>query len=193
MRERDYKLFFSLLPLLVFASLFLRLQTSPASADFLQFPSEIRLGIFDHNIEPSHNEKGIDINVELLFGAPFGRQDSVFQDGFFRPRFHLGASINSGDDTSVAYGGFSWTLWRNDWMFLEATFGGALHNGPLLEPGRASYGCHLNFRESGSLGFLIDADWQLLFTVDHMSNGDLCDDNRGLTNAGVRLGYRLGG
>ncbi|WP_081449527.1 acyloxyacyl hydrolase [Rhodomicrobium vannielii] len=28
-------------------------------------------------------------------------------------------------------------------------------------------------------------------TIDHMSNAGLCDTNRGLTNAGVRLGYKF--
>jgi Lipid A 3-O-deacylase (PagL) len=33
--------------------------------------------------------------------------------------------------------------------------------------------------------------WRVLLSVEHMSNADLCDRNRGLTNAGVRLGYQF--
>ena len=33
--------------------------------------------------------------------------------------------------------------------------------------------------------------WELMATVDHMSNADLCDENRGLTTVGLRLGRKL--
>jgi lipid A 3-O-deacylase len=49
----------------------------------------------------------------------------------------------------------------------------------------------VNFRESASLGLALSPDWRLMGTVDHMSNAGLCGNNRGLTNAGVRLGIKF--
>ena len=32
---------------------------------------------------------------------------------------------------------------------------------------------------------------RIVTTIEHMSNGKLCDPNAGLTNLGVRLGYKF--
>ena len=34
-------------------------------------------------------------------------------------------------------------------------------------------------------------NWRIMTTIEHMSNGKLCDPNPGLTNLGVRLGYKF--
>jgi len=52
-------------------------------------------------------------------------------------------------------------------------------------------GCHVLFRESASLGFNLTESWRIMGTIEHNSNAGLCDFNRGLTNAGVRLGYKF--
>jgi lipid A 3-O-deacylase len=75
-------------------------------------------------------------------------------------------------------------------LFLEASFGGAVHDGETDDNNSDSYGCTLNFRESVSLGVALSENLSLMVTVDHMSNGGLCDQNQGLTNAGIRLGYK---
>lgn len=157
------------------------------------FPAidEIRIGALAHNAEGHGTEDGVDINAEILFGRPFWRHHNRWVDGFFRPRPHVGVSINTGDSTNQYYFGATWDVWLTNWMFIEASFGGVYHDGPLDEPGKASFGCELNFRESAALGFALDEQWRLLFMIDHMSNANLCDRNRGLTNAGVRLGYKL--
>ena len=33
--------------------------------------------------------------------------------------------------------------------------------------------------------------WSLMATIEHYSNAGLCEHNRGMTNFGVRLGYRF--
>jgi len=79
-------------------------------------------------------------------------------------------------------------------FFIEGTFGGAYHDGPLswhAPDYRSSYGCRLNFHESGSLGFGLDENWRMMATVEHMSNGGLCEPNAGLTTYGVRLGCKF--
>lgn len=164
---------------------------APAGED-TAFLSELRLGLFDQSIDGAVSEAGIAVNAEALFqplpwSSGFPALDRVIQ-----PRPHIGATINAGGDTSLGYAGLSWTipLYR-DWLFAEASIGGALHNGPLDVPGIASYGCNWAFRETLSLGLNITEGWSLLGTFEHMSNADFCDRNRGLTNAGVRLGYSL--
>jgi hypothetical protein len=47
------------------------------------------------------------------------------------------------------------------------------------------------FRESASLGYRITSNVSVMGTVEHISNAGLCDQNRGLTNVGLRLGYRF--
>jgi len=157
--------------------------------------SEIRLGIFDHNVEPGNadGEDGLDVNVELILGNNQARYRNSFIQRLFNPDQHIGVSFNMDDDTNIAYAGLTWKLLRTDFMFLEASFGGAVHDGTLKDLVDRSYGCRFNFRSSGSLGFDLTPSWQLLLTVDHMSNANVCDENSGLTNAGVRLGYKLGG
>ena len=93
--------------------------------------------------------------------------------------------------TNKLYAGLTWDAPLAQGFFVEGSFGLALHDGGLDEPGRAHYGCRLNFRESAALGYDIDPHWRVMLMVDHMSNADLCLQNRGLTNAGLRLGYRL--
>jgi Lipid A 3-O-deacylase (PagL)/Pyridine nucleotide-disulphide oxidoreductase len=93
-----------------------------------------------------------------------------------------------------AYLGAAWSVPLIYSLFIEATVGGAYHDGPLSSHGpeyRSSYGCRLNFHESGSLGLELDQTWRIMATVEHMSNGGLCEPNAGLTSYGVRLGYKL--
>jgi len=167
--------------------------TASVRAQSLFGISEIRLGIFGHDVEPGGDEEGIDVNVEVIMGNNQARYQHSFIDRLLRPDQHIGLSYNMSDDTNIAYAGLTWTLFRTDFLFLEATFGGAVHDGTIKDFVDTSYGCRFNFRQSGSVGLQLTQSWQLLFTVDHMSNANLCDENSGLTNAGVRLGYRLGG
>ncbi len=152
---------------------------------------EVRLGALDQNVEGSGNEGGVAVNAELLFGRPAVHFSNPLLEFLFRPRPHLGASFNTVGATNEFYFGATWDLALTDWAFLETSFGVVVHDGPLAEVGKASFGCRLNFRESASLGFALSERWRLLLTVDHMSNANLCERNRGLTNAGMRLGYKL--
>lgn len=154
--------------------------------------TEFRAGGFFHSIETTaeQGEGGGAVNLEVLFGRIGPQYENRVLDAFFKPRVHVGTMINLEGNTSNYYAGLTWQWNLTDWAFLEGSFGGAVHDGPNDHPTKASYGCTLNFRESGSIGFSLSDEWNLLFTVDHMSNGGLCDKNKGLTNAGVRLGYK---
>jgi lipid A 3-O-deacylase len=151
------------------------------------FLDEIRLGAFAH--DPWSPESGsADLNVELLFAKPWGTGAD-----WWLPRPHVGATINFEGRTSTAYAGATWQYNVTDWAFLEATFGGSVNNGntDASDPDMNALGCALLFRESASIGFDVTENWRIMATVEHNSNAGLCDFNRGLTNAGVRLGYKF--
>ncbi len=153
------------------------------------FISELRLGVLGHHVEPAGSEKGgQDVNVEILFGRPAIAYGNSFADIAFRPRLHVGASINVNGDTSQVYSGLTWDIPLIERVSLELTFGGSLHDGPNTGEGSA-FGCPLNFRELASIGIAVTERWRLYGTVAHMSNAGLCARNSGLTSAGVRLGY----
>jgi lipid A 3-O-deacylase len=152
---------------------------------------EARIGLYDHNVEAHGSEAGLDAKGELLFGRLPGAYGEPIFDTIFRPRPHIGGNLNFNGHTSFAYFGLTWDYPLGPSFVLEASFGGAVHDGPLDERGKASFGCRVNFHEQAGLAYVIDRNWRVLFSWEHMSNADLCDRNRGLTNAGVRIGYRF--
>lgn len=156
-----------------------------------RFVSETRLGIVAHDPD-SPESGGADLNAEILFAQPFAADDPAWNA--FIPRPHLGTTLSFNGKTSFAYAGLTWTVdvWRG--LFAEASFGGAVNNGETgsnVPIDRSPLGCNVSFRESGSLGYRFTENWSLMATIEHYSNAGLCDDNRGMTNFGVRLGYRF--
>jgi lipid A 3-O-deacylase len=152
---------------------------------------ELRFGLFGHSLDPSNDEDGVDLNLEVLFRKFSCACNDAFLEMVLRPRIHLGTSINLAGETSQLYTGFTWDARLTSKLSLELSFGAALHNGPTGDGHQDSYGCALNFRESASLGYELDKRWTVYGTVAHMSNAGLCDHNSGITSAGVRLGYKL--
>ena len=151
---------------------------------------EVRAGVFDHGLEDNMSDRGVAINLEVLGGRLPGHYENSIVEAFLTPRPHVGTTIAFGN-VSEYYWGLTWDVKLFGPTFAEATFGGAAHDGALDARGESSYGCHVNFRESFSLGYAVTDHWRLIGTIDHMSNGNLCQPNHGLTNAGLRLGYRF--
>ena len=151
--------------------------------------SELRAGFDLHNIDGAEGENGFDTVLEVYFAKPDWRFPDPMLQHVLRPRTFIGFSANDAGDTNELFAGFAWQMQLSDSAFLETSFGGAVHDGPLDDPTYASFGCRANFRESAGLGFKLTPHWQLLTEINHMSNANLCGRNRGLTNAGVRLGY----
>lgn len=152
--------------------------------------SEVRLGAQAH--DPWSPEKGsVDLTGTVLFVKPFrldGRWDWIV------PRPHIGGALNFNSDTSHLHAGFTWTIDLTSRFFIEASFGGAIHNGEtgrVIPAGKNALGCSPLFRESAGIGFRIDQNWSVIASIEHLSNAGLCSQNRGLTNAGVQLGYRF--
>ncbi|MFI4996782.1 MAG: acyloxyacyl hydrolase [Hyphomicrobiales bacterium] len=153
------------------------------------FLSEVRLGTFAH--DAMSPEKGsADLAGEILFARPFTAPGSAWD--FLLPRPSIGATISFAGKTSQAFAGLTWTYDITKSIFVEAEFGGSVNNGKtgaVVPPGHNAMGCQVSFRESASLGYRLNANWDITATVEHMSNAGLCTQNRGLTNYGARIGY----
>ncbi len=162
---------------------------TPANHPFWAI-DELRAGVFDHALEDTASERGVALNLEVLGGRLPGSYGNSVLDIFLTPRPHLGTTIGFGK-TDEFYWGLTWDAKLFGPLFLEASFGGAAHDGPTSHPGLPAYGCQVNFRESGSLGYSVNQHWKVMVEVDHMSNANLCHPNHGLTNAGLRLGYHF--
>lgn len=151
---------------------------------------EIRAGVFKQAIDDAPHEGTAALNLEILGGRFPGGYDNSILEFLLTPRPHIGTTLAFGK-TDEFYWGVTWDAKLFERTFFEASFGGAAHDGPTSATiGEASYGCVVNFRESASLGYSLTPQLRLMATIDHMSNGGLCHPNRGLTNAGIRLGYR---
>ncbi len=165
------------------------------------FLSEVRLGALDHDLGlfGSQRESGLNLNMELLFVAP-----GVFEI-IWLPRPHFGVTVNTEDDTSFLYTGFTWDIaniaertfgWKV-WepLLIEGVLGLALHNGELsLSSGQTSakaLGCRVLFREALSVGVRFWTYHSLSLSLDHISNAGICSDNDGLETLGIRYGYRF--
>ena len=160
----------------------------PASLPDPYFVDEVRLGGFVHSPFSPEKNGGLDLNAEILFAKPWGSNDQ-----WWLPRPHLGTTVNFEGKTSTIYAGLTWQYHLTQRVFGEASFGGSLNNGQLQDfhNARNALGCHGLFRVSGSLGYDLTEHWSIMATVEHNSNANLCDNNRGITNYGLRIGYRF--
>lgn len=165
------------------------LSMSSALADDHGFVSEIRLGVLAHDegMFSSMKEKGLDANAEILF-SDWGW---LGDDWELRP--HIGATWNTEGGTDQAYVGLTAGRDILGPIFLELSFGGAIHDGELdtTDPERRSLGCHVLFRGAAAIGVHLGDNLSLMAHADHISNANLCDRNEGLETAGVRLGWRF--
>lgn len=162
----------------------------PALAQVPLF-NELRLGGYYHGIG-NPERRTADVNAELLTRTLWIASDPDY--AWLVPRLHVGGTVNTAGRTSYAYAGLTWTwenlIWRG--AFAEFSFGVAFnngHTGRFAPLDHAKVGCVALFRESASLGYRIDEHWSVMATIEHVSNGGLCNFNRGITSAGLRIGY----
>ncbi|MCB5177691.1 MULTISPECIES: acyloxyacyl hydrolase [Microvirga] len=154
--------------------------------------SEFRFGFSAQDPWGPEGDGGsANLTGEILFAKPFTASDLF--TSYFIPRPHVGGSLNFDGRTSFAYAGLSWTVDITPNLFVEGSLGGAIHNGKdrpsHLQDHHQAMGCSPLFREAGSVGVRLSANWSLMATVEHLSNAGSCSDNRGLTNIGARVGY----
>jgi len=168
-------------------------QTSPPPSPVFQqttpsLISEFRFGATAQ--DPISPESGsANLTGEILSVRPIRLTDPGLD--WLIPRFHVGGSLNLSGDTSFGYAGLTWTYDLTPSIFVEGSFGGAVHNGETdpVDDHHNAFGCTALFRESAAVGFRANANWSIMATVEHLSNAGLCSNNRGLTNFGVRVGY----
>lgn len=182
--------YFAAVTVLAFTSFQSRADQPGVPSPFPYF-DEIRFGVFAADLDPGGaSDDEVSLNGELLT-PPIGPQRGhPVLDILFNPRLHVGATVATGEGINQAYAGLTWDYHLTDALFVETSFGGAVHDGETDDNNPDSYGCTVNFRESFSVGVNLTDQISVMATVDHMSNAGLCDENQGLTNAGVRLGYR---
>ena len=153
--------------------------------------SEIRVGLLLHDgaLLFPRRESGHDFNFEILFRSPSW---NLFR-AVWSPRPHVGASISGNGDTSQLYGGFTWEWQPFGNAFIDGSLGLSAHDGALTvtRPSREGLGLRVLFRESFELGYRFHGRYGLSFIVDHISNAGLAKENDGITNVGLRCGYRF--
>jgi hypothetical protein len=151
----------------------------------------VRVGAYAHN--PGMKESGdVDISGHLITSRlNVSATGNAFADFFLSPRLHVGAMVNTAGDTSYGYAGLTWRTGEWNRFFGELEFGGAVNNYDNA-PGRINMGCHVTFRESAGIGYRFTPNFDVVANIEHISHASLCSDsNPGLTNLGVRVGYRF--
>lgn len=159
--------------------------------------SELRAGILAHSIDERAPDGSLlnftrwqDVSLEVLFRSP---DADVFR-WIGSPKPNLGATLNTGGLESMVHLGLTWQVPVFDTgFFVEGTFGAALHNGA---NGGAAYpardlGCALHFYEAAGVGWNVTDNMNVMVAWEHASSANLCAPNRGLTNIGVKAGYRF--
>ncbi|HEX9491519.1 MAG TPA: acyloxyacyl hydrolase [Stellaceae bacterium] len=150
---------------------------------------EAKLGLDAHDIAlgGTHKEPGVDVNGELLFTSP------PLLDAIGGPRPHVGVAVNTSGATSYAYFGLTWTASIFDRAFISGALGGAVHNGKIDTdvPNRKGLGSRVLFHEYVELGLRATPVLSLSVFLDHMSNANLARRNAGMTDVGLRTGFKF--
>jgi hypothetical protein len=109
---------------------------------------------------------------------------------FFVPRIHVGGVYDLGGGTSYGYAGLLFTYNLTSRIFLEPFVGVAVTDGKAFGDGNHNpIGCTTLIHSGGNIGYRFDANWSVMATLDHISNGGLCSRNVGVNNYGAKVGY----
>jgi hypothetical protein len=156
---------------------------------------EVRLGtVFSVQ---DNDDSGVIVSGQLYFRSFMPPDAPYFVKAILGPRVHVGGNVATAEEgVSQVYAGLTWEFPVTDLFFLEASFGGTWHNGPLeSSTGGLALGCEVLFRESAGVGVNIGERWRVVASADHSSHADFCDQgkasNSGITHAGVYAGFRF--
>lgn len=146
--------------------------------------SEIRFGALAHD-PLTQKEEGVDVNAELFFNS--------WTSGSWQLRPTIGASWNTGGDTSQIYLGVVYGGPISDSLFFEFGGGGSVHDGKLetTDRNRKELGSRVLFHLEASLGVMLSDTTSLSLYADHISNAGIEERNEGLETAGLRVGFKL--
>lgn len=110
------------------------------------------------------------------------------------PRPEIGTTINLGGKENLLHAGLTWQLPIFDTpIYLEGTFGAAIHDGALVgaPAPTKNFGCRVNFYERFGIGANLSDNVTATVTYEHTSNNGYCEANAGLSNFGLRLGWKF--
>ncbi len=167
---------------------------------FADIVDELRFGIHAHDVSyilfAKPWEYKLDQIEDISFDVLFKSPDIEAFRWIGSPRPDLGVTLNLDGQDSLLHLSLTWQLPIFDTPFyLEGAFGGAVHNGYLTnspDPTRyANFGCRLNFYERYGVGAHLSDSVTATLTYEHTSNNGWCDMNQGLSNVGVRVGWKF--
>lgn len=160
---------------------------------------ELRIGLHAHDVHHAALPFRVDewqfnqiedISFDVLFTSP--DLDAFRWIG--APRPEIGATVNLDGQDSLVHANLTWQLPVFDTPFyLEAGLGAAIHNGALsgAAPGRKNFGCRVNFYERWGVGAHVNENVTATLSYEHTSNNNYCAQNDGLSNFGLRLGWKF--
>lgn len=147
----------------------------------------LAIGVIAHDrgFASDHHEDGIDLNLEVQF-APLHR--------FGSPRPHLGATLNFGGDTSMAYAGLGFRVRETRQGFADLLLSVAAHDGPLHKDpvgcrldSDCGYGIRVMPRFGLEIAYRVSPATSVSLLYDHMSHKWIIGgENEGLDHIGVR-------
>jgi hypothetical protein len=164
-----------------------------AQAGSTQIFDELRFGASASIQGGRSHEDGLFPEASLFFD-PFGARDAKdWTEQLARPRFNIGTSVGVNGEATQVFSGLDWKVNFTRKAFIEAGFGGVVHNGRTAEKGDGpGLGCNLLFHEYVGLGFDFSEHWDAVAQVAHSSHANLCSGpNDGMTRAGVQIGYKF--
>jgi lipid A 3-O-deacylase len=170
------------------------------AAGVLDVVDEVRVGLSYHmvywtmlpqNPQDWYWDRLEDVTFDVLFTSP--DIDAFHWIG--SPRPEVGATINLKGEDSLVHAGLTWQAHLFDTpLFIEGTFGGAIHSGYLGEEapaGRRQFGCRVNFYERFGIGVDLAENATAVLAYEHTSNAGLCGHNADLSNFGLKLGWKF--
>lgn len=147
----------------------------------------LAIGVLAHDLGPlsDYHERGVDLNVEVLF-TPLNLPGS--------PRPHIGATLNFSGDTSAAYAGLTFPFHESRRWFMNGFIGGAIHDGPLhKDPVRCQlysdcgFGVRYLPHFGLNYGYYLTNGHAISLYWDHMSHKWVIEgENEGIDHLGLR-------
>ncbi|MGD9785418.1 MAG: acyloxyacyl hydrolase [Hyphomicrobiaceae bacterium] len=152
--------------------------------------SEFKAGVLAHDVPDLWSGFQLegdspDINIEVIFAPSI-----ALLGGRISPA--LGASINTGGDTSHIYLDARWQIEGPSGLFFATGIGAAVHDGETgpVAIDKKALGSRVLFHIPFEIGLRLDAHNALSVYFEHTSNANLADFNEGMDRLGVRYGYR---